>query len=299
MKPYPRKPSTFFPDDDRNARPLYESVAPINGAEQMNRRRNPFTNQKQPRWRRSLPPILSAYSRSTQLLKETACAALIVSCRVGESLVRQLSRGRASLVSRRTFQRPSIATALGCTLLALAGFRFLMPRSAADQPRADSLESTVATHHWRPRGDVRLPDPNVAATSGRGSPRGVAATERDDGVGQTERLAGPANFNAVPNVAPSAKERVHRPPEVGARRRRATNWPVGKLRVSSRPAGASVSINGVPRGETPLTVNDVRAGTRVVRLELAGYQPWSWAVNVEADRSTPLTITLQPEGSKK
>jgi hypothetical protein len=171
MKPSPRKPSTFFPDDDRNARPLYESVAPINGAEQMNRRRNPFTNQKQPRWRRSLPPILSAYSRSTQLLKETACAALIVSCRVGESLVRQLSRGRASLVRRRTFQRPSIATALGCTLLALAGFRFLMPRSAADQPRADSLESTVATHHWRPRGDVRLPDPNVSATSGRGSNR--------------------------------------------------------------------------------------------------------------------------------
>jgi hypothetical protein len=70
---------------------------------------------------------------------------------------------------------------------------------------------------------------------------------------------------------------------------------VGALRVTSQPAGAEVSINGVPQGRTPLTINRVRAGSRVVSLSLPGYERWSWSVAVVADRQTPLAVKLQAD----
>jgi PEGA domain len=69
----------------------------------------------------------------------------------------------------------------------------------------------------------------------------------------------------------------------------------GTLVVKSEPEGAEVSINGVVQGRTPLTIRDVGAGSRVVRLDLPGYARWSWAVTVVADQRTPVTVKLQPE----
>ena len=59
---------------------------------------------------------------------------------------------------------------------------------------------------------------------------------------------------------------------------------VGGLEVVSEPSGAEVSINGVRHGHTPLKIENVVAGTRVVRLELPGYARWSWAVTVAANK---------------
>ena len=69
----------------------------------------------------------------------------------------------------------------------------------------------------------------------------------------------------------------------------------GALLVKSEPQGAEVSINGVSHGRTPLVIRDLYAGSRVVRLDLAGYERWSWAVAVVANRRTPVTVKLQPE----
>jgi len=69
----------------------------------------------------------------------------------------------------------------------------------------------------------------------------------------------------------------------------------GALLVKSEPQGAEVSINGVVHGRTPLVIQDLGAGSRVLRLDLAGYQRWSWAVAVMANRRTPVTVKLQPE----
>jgi len=69
----------------------------------------------------------------------------------------------------------------------------------------------------------------------------------------------------------------------------------GALLVKSDPQGAEVSINGVVHGHTPLVIRDLGAGSRVVRLDLAGYERWSWAVAVVANRRTPVTVKLQPE----
>jgi PEGA domain len=69
----------------------------------------------------------------------------------------------------------------------------------------------------------------------------------------------------------------------------------GTLLVKSDPQGAEVSINGVVQGRTPLVIRDLGAGSRVVRLELPGYERWSWAVAVVANKRTPVTVKLRPE----
>lgn len=67
----------------------------------------------------------------------------------------------------------------------------------------------------------------------------------------------------------------------------------GALAVNSRPAGARVSINGQSVGVTPLMVNRLPAGSRVVRLTAQGYHPWSSSVRVIANQRNSVMATLQ------
>ena len=67
----------------------------------------------------------------------------------------------------------------------------------------------------------------------------------------------------------------------------------GTLVVSSRPAGARVLVDGREAGKTPLTLRDVQAGSHKVRLELAGYRPWTLTVRVAAGGQRKLTASLQ------
>lgn len=46
----------------------------------------------------------------------------------------------------------------------------------------------------------------------------------------------------------------------------------GVLRIVSEPAGASVTVNGIERGVTPLLVTDVPKGRATVKLVLAGFK---------------------------
>jgi serine/threonine-protein kinase len=50
--------------------------------------------------------------------------------------------------------------------------------------------------------------------------------------------------------------------------------------VESRPAGASVLLDGQLIGKTPLTLGDVSAGAHEVSIELAGYRSWTTSVRV-------------------
>jgi serine/threonine-protein kinase len=67
----------------------------------------------------------------------------------------------------------------------------------------------------------------------------------------------------------------------------------GTLVVASKPAGALVFIDGHEAGRTPLTVRDVKPGSRKVRLELNGYRPWSLAVRVAAGRQRRVVASLE------
>lgn len=68
---------------------------------------------------------------------------------------------------------------------------------------------------------------------------------------------------------------------------------LGTLTVESEPAGAAVFINQEFVGQTPLTLSDLRAGSRAVWVQRNGYQRWSAGVLVPADKETRLNVKLQ------
>lgn len=82
----------------------------------------------------------------------------------------------------------------------------------------------------------------------------------------------------------------------------------GELVVTSEPAGASVAIDGVVRGRTPLFLPDVTSGSYDVRVEMEGYESAAERVDVSpADRAVirhdleplmgTLAVLVKPWGS--
>jgi hypothetical protein len=69
---------------------------------------------------------------------------------------------------------------------------------------------------------------------------------------------------------------------------------VGSLSIASVPPGASVSINGKAAGVTPLRLHRQRAGSLAVQVAEEGFERWSAAVRVSADRLTEVTARLRP-----
>jgi TonB family protein len=74
----------------------------------------------------------------------------------------------------------------------------------------------------------------------------------------------------------------------------------GLLRVVTQPAGAAVTVNGVPRGSTPLDVAELALGAHEVKVDLRGFAPAvqkvvltaeapQVEVNLALSRSTPAT----------
>ena len=73
----------------------------------------------------------------------------------------------------------------------------------------------------------------------------------------------------------------------------AEEW--GYVSINSTPA-ATVFINGVEAGETPLGNFRVRPGRVTIRLEAPGYRTVSEQVVVEAGGTVRRTHSLIPEG---
>jgi PEGA domain len=69
---------------------------------------------------------------------------------------------------------------------------------------------------------------------------------------------------------------------------------VGTLSITSVPSGASVSLNGKVAGVTPLRLPRQRAGSLAVQIAQDGFERWSAAVRVPADRLTVVTARLRP-----
>jgi hypothetical protein len=67
---------------------------------------------------------------------------------------------------------------------------------------------------------------------------------------------------------------------------------VAALYVASRPAGASVFLDGKLIGTTPLQIGEVAAGDHTVGLELSGYQRWSSTVHVVGGERSRVAASL-------
>jgi formylglycine-generating enzyme required for sulfatase activity len=69
----------------------------------------------------------------------------------------------------------------------------------------------------------------------------------------------------------------------------------GRLVLGSDPAGASVSIDGVFHGTTPLTLSLAAAVEHAVRLSKPGYQRFDAQIQLAADEEQSLDAQLQPQ----
>ncbi|HEX5060091.1 MAG TPA: PEGA domain-containing protein [Kofleriaceae bacterium] len=71
--------------------------------------------------------------------------------------------------------------------------------------------------------------------------------------------------------------------------------PVGRLRILSTPAQAQVVVNGLPIGKTPLD-QEVEVGETVVRIEMAGFQPFEQTLTIEGGKTQTLSRELAIAG---
>ncbi|MBP1929028.1 hypothetical protein J2741_001575 [Methanolinea mesophila] len=74
-----------------------------------------------------------------------------------------------------------------------------------------------------------------------------------------------------------------------------TVTPTGTLQVFSTPTNASVRVDNVFVGKTPLFLNGVAAGTHKVEVDKEGYHSYETQVTVQAGSTTTLIATLIPE----
>jgi hypothetical protein len=73
----------------------------------------------------------------------------------------------------------------------------------------------------------------------------------------------------------------------------------GRLTVQSTPAGADVSVNGQPRGQTPLAL-DLPLGRYKVAVSRAGHRTESREVTISSARPTPtMSVRLPPEATRE
>jgi len=69
----------------------------------------------------------------------------------------------------------------------------------------------------------------------------------------------------------------------------------GRLKISSRPAGVTVSVDNSFRGTTPLELTLSSGDGHLIKLSKAGYRPTQRSVQLAAEEQKRLEVTLQPE----
>jgi Tol biopolymer transport system component len=63
---------------------------------------------------------------------------------------------------------------------------------------------------------------------------------------------------------------------------------IGWIEATSNPSNASITLDGVPAGETPTQILSVTVGKHTVRMSKVGYDECTKEVNVIADRANPV-----------
>jgi hypothetical protein len=125
----------------------------------------------------------------------------------------------------------------------------------------------------------------------RGSTRNTALTKPAAATAPTAAIPSTAPVAVgtttapvrVDAPAPPATAQVPRTPSVAAATGSAARALDGQIRVTSTPAGARVTVDGIGWGQTPLTVGHLPFGTKTIRLTHDGYTAQQAIVRVTAD----------------
>jgi len=72
-----------------------------------------------------------------------------------------------------------------------------------------------------------------------------------------------------------------------------TSDAVGSIEVSSSPSGATFYLDGVSKGTTPITLDDLDAGTYKIMVKKDGYADWMRAVTIKDGTTASYTANLE------
>ena len=186
------------------------------------------------------------------------------------------------------------------------------PAAIADPPAAGRPPSTAAAPvvpqtppAERGRMLIRT-TPSGALVTLDGRPRGAAPLSIDDVSPGVHRLSVAApgyvtderEMTIAPGSPVTAVDIALTPLAAGdapAAPAGASGVGAGSLLVESRPPGATVRVDDVAVGVTPVAVPDVALGQRQVRIELPGYRPWVAEVDVSGAERVRVGASLEPE----
>ncbi len=247
-------------------------------------------------------PIVAVAERGGQVLERWTDAAIGSTAVI---LVRSRTGGRQAAAFWRSARLVSLAHARSVVqLLRAQPASRIKPVSWA---AAGLFAASVIYVGWPAAAPARPVAPGLiaAATPQASQPATITApqTEKSPGAIVADARAAEAEPHPTLGVAPAAPaipSATANPAHATANTARINHTTqgrgyVGSLMVTSDPAGADVSVDGVPQGRTPLAIANLNIGSRVVRVELPGHQRWSWAVSVVANRRTPIAVRLLPE----
>jgi hypothetical protein len=68
----------------------------------------------------------------------------------------------------------------------------------------------------------------------------------------------------------------------------------GALYILSTPSDATVTLDGLYKGKSPLTVNNVAAGVHIIQLDYPDYYDWKSSVDVPEGGTRTVSATLNP-----
>lgn len=70
--------------------------------------------------------------------------------------------------------------------------------------------------------------------------------------------------------------------------------PTGNIVIDSTPKGATIFVNSIEKGKTPISVQNVRTGTYTITLKLDGYAESTDTVTVTEGKTTTYSPVLEP-----
>jgi len=124
-------------------------------------------------------------------------------------------------------------------------------------------------------------EPSSRPSSPSSSRPGPAATPSSARAAERDAEAAQTRVSRQPAPRPSAGRSATPAPTETQAEALATS---GRILVRSTPAGASVLVDGVPHGETPVAVRGLTLGAHVIVVTMVGYPQWHQTATLTEDR---------------
>lgn len=182
--------------------------------------------------------------------------------------------------------RPAQGFALGSAAVLSAAAALMAVWLWGQRGTATSQEDATVTVSYEPLEAPSGPDAGPAVKDGRAGAAAATASAAPSVAVSVQETATPPRAEAVRRAAPAPARSSAQP----VRPRR----PSGStgLVVITDPPGARVTVNGVGWGAAPLTLGNLSAGTKRVRVSLPGYGSEERVVGADISQ-TQVTLRIQ------